>query len=110
MVRRSLLAGLVLTAVAAFSPASMAQEAEQAPQETPEPKGVGHRLLFLPAQSRSGPAERGPRPGAHRPGPGRGLGAGAQIGILSADAGVSPAELLNLLGGFLLIDFRNDDF
>ena len=46
MVRRSLLAGLVLTAVAAFSPASMAQEAEPAPQEKTEAKGLGHRLLF----------------------------------------------------------------
>ncbi len=173
MVRRSLLAGLVLTAVAAFSPASMAQEAEPAPQEITEPKGVGHRLLFyLPnrvldlldvvrARVRIGPGLAvgvratewatvfiggyttvyvglpGPRGRAELP-PLYGrevetgarllitgdttqgenspryapdeLGAGAQLGILGADAGVSPAELLDFLGGFLLIDFRNDDF
>ena len=173
MLRRSLLAGLVWTALAAFSPASMAQEAEPAPQETPELKGVGQRLLFyLPnrvldlldvvrARVRIGPGlavgvratewarvfiggyttvyvglpgprgrpelprllgrevETGARllitgdttQGENSPGyaPDE-FGAGAQLGIVGADAGVSPVELLDLLGGFFLIDIRGDDF
>ncbi len=173
MVRRFLLAGLVLTAVTALSPASMAQETEPAPQEMAEPKGVGHRLLFyLPnrvldlldvvrARVRIGPGlavgvratewakvfiggyttiyvglpgprgrpelpqllgrevETGARllitgdttQGENSPryAPDE-FGAGAQIGIVGADAGVSPVELIDLLAGFLLIDLRNDDF
>ncbi len=173
MLRRSLLAGLVLTALAAFSPASMAQEAEPAPQVKAESKGVGHRLLFyLPnrfldlldvvrARVRIGPGlaagvratewatvfiggyttiyvglpgprgrpelppllgrevETGARllitgdttQGENSPGyaPDE-FGAGAQLGLLGADAGVSPVELLDLLGGFFLIDIRGDDF
>lgn len=173
MLRRSLLAGLVLTALAAFSPASGAQEAEPTPQETPGPKGLGHRLLFyLPnraldmldvvrARVRIGPGLAvgvratewatvfiggyttiyvglpGPRGRPELP-PLLGrevetgarllitgdttqgenspryapdeVGLGAQIGIVGADAGVSPAELLDLLGGFFLIDIRGDDF
>ena len=38
------------------------------------------------------------------------VGVGAQIGILGADAGASPAELLDLVAGLFLIDLRNDDF
>ncbi len=173
MVRRLFLAGLVLAAIAAFSHASMEQEAQQTPQKTAEAKGVGHRLLFyLPnrvldvldvvrARVRIGPGlavgvratERatifvggyttayvglpGPRGRAELPrllgleietgvrllvigGSTQGenspryapdeVGVSAQIGILGADAGVSPAELFDLLGGFFLIDFRKDDF
>ncbi len=172
MARFLFLAGLVL-GVAAFSPASLAQEPVEASQESPKARGAAHRLLFyLPnrvldvldvvrARVRVGPGLAvgvratewatvfvggyttayvglpGPRGRAELPGllgpeietgvrllvigsttqgenspryaPDE-IGVGAQIGILGADAGVSPAELLDLVAGFFLIDFRKDDF
>jgi len=37
------------------------------------------------------------------------FGAGAQVFIIGADVGVDPGELLDLVGGLILIDFRKDD-
>jgi len=38
------------------------------------------------------------------------VGAGVQLGIVGADAGVAPIEVLDLVAGFLFIDLRNDDY